>query len=326
MRIVFAGTPEFAAPPLAALLKSRHQVCLVVTQPDRPAGRGRRAHVPPVKELALAYDVPVIQPLSISRPESLAAIEAVEPDAVVVTAYGKQLSKRALDLPKLGCFNLHPSLLPRYRGAAPVHHAILNGERETGITVVRMTPEMDAGTIVAQQATDIYENETTGELKRHLAALAADIIVPTLNTVEAGWAVEKPQDPTQVTLAPRLKKSDGWIQWTKAVHEIRNFIRAMTPWPGAFTCHVPISGRRKRRLLLLASQPGPERRSGRRKKLPGGGAPGKVVIADKRLAVGTGDGLLTILRVIPEGGRPMDANAYLRGHALQVGDIFRGPE
>lgn len=325
MKIVFAGTPEFAVPALNALLASRHEVSLVVTQPDRPAGRGRLCRMSPVKERALACGVPVIQPQSINGKRALDAIGRASPEAVVVVAYGCRFRGRLLSLPEKGCFNIHASLLPRYRGAAPVHHAILNGDAETGVTIQRMVGAIDSGPIVAQRAAYIYEDETTGELSERLAALAADTIVPTLDGLEDETIDERPQDSAGASPAPKLKKADGSIPWHKTRTEVYNFIRGMTPWPGAFTRHAPLSGGKARRLTLLAAAVGPERRSRHRRSGESGGAAGKVVIADKQLAVATGDGLLTILRVIPEGAKPMSGSAYLRGHAVQVGDRFIGP-
>ena len=222
---------------LEALLRSRHAVCLVVTQPDKPRGRGRVPWAPPVKELALSCGVPVIQPESINRPEAVESLRAAAPDAIVVTAYGKRLARRVLALPRLGCFNAHASLLPKYRGAAPIERAILCGESETGVTLQRMAPELDAGAILAQRALNIGDEETAGELSARLSALAAGMIVPLLDAVESGAAVEQPQDAAQATEAPSLRKNDGLVPWRLDARGVCNFIRGMTPWPGAFTFH-----------------------------------------------------------------------------------------
>ena len=326
MKIVFAGTPEFAVPSLAALVASRHKVRLVVTQPDRPAGRGRRAHSPPVKEEAIAHGIEVFQPDSINDPACMETLGAIAPDAMVVVAYGERLSRRALGIPKLGCYNVHASLLPRYRGAAPVHHAILNGEHETGVTIQRMAWEVDTGDILAQQAAYIYEDETTGELTERLAALAASLIGPTMDAVERDEVTPRSQDPSCASVAPKFRKPDGWIRWSQSAREVFNFVRAMTPWPRAFTFYEPVESGRRRRLIVLAAEVGPERRSVKRHTKPAPESPGKVVICNGRPAVATGDGLLTLLRVHPEGGRPMSGEAYLRGHALREGDYFREPE
>jgi len=254
VRIVFAGTPDLAVPTLSALLGSRHDVALVITQPDRPAGRGRRLVAPPMKELALSVKAPVIQPESINRSDAVQQIRASAPDAIVVFAYGKRLAHRVLRLPRLACFNIHASLLPKYRGAAPINHAILNGETETGVTVQRMAETIDTGAIVAQRSVLIGEEETAGQLAERLAALAAEMIVPTLNAIEAGAVEERSQDPALATEAPLLRKSDGVIPWNRSAGEVCNFVRAMTPWPGAFTFHQTAGGEMRGRVVLLAAR------------------------------------------------------------------------
>jgi methionyl-tRNA formyltransferase len=314
VKICFAGTPDFAVPTLEALLRSRHAICLVITQPDKPRGRGRAPWSPPVKELARSRGVPVIQPESINRPEAVALLRAAAPDAIVVTAYGKRLARRVLALPRLGCFNAHASLLPKYRGAAPIERAIVCGESETGVTIQRMAPELDAGPILVQRALKIGDEETAGELSARLSALAAEMIVPLLDAVESGAAVEQPQDVARATEAPSLRKNDGLVPWRLDARGVCNFIRGMTPWPGAFTFRV--SGDRRGRLILLAARPADD---------PDVAAtPGRILRADDRLIVATGRGCISLLRVQPEGRRPMDAAAYLRGHPVKPGDLFHG--
>ncbi len=314
MKICFAGTPDFAVPTLEALLRSRHTVCLVVTQPDKPRGRGRVPWAPPVKELARSRGVPVIQPESINRPEAVESLRAAAPDAIVVAAYGKRLGRRVLALPRLGCFNAHASLLPKHRGAAPIERAIVCGESETGVTIQRMAPKLDAGPILAQRALKIGDEETAGELSARLAALAAEMIGPLLDAVEAGAAGEQPQDAAGATEAPSLRKNDGLVPWRLDARGVCNFIRGMTPWPGAFTFHG--SGEPRERLILLAARPadGPAAAA----------TPGQILRADDRLIVATGRGCVTVLRVQPEGRRPMDSAAYLRGRAVKAGDLFHG--
>jgi methionyl-tRNA formyltransferase len=316
LKVCFAGTPEFAVPVLEALLRSRHAVCLVVTQPDRPRGRGRRPWAPPVKLLAESRGLPVLQPESINRPEAVSSLRAAAPDAIVVTAYGKRLMRRVLALPRLGCFNAHASLLPKYRGAAPIERAILCGESETGVTIQRMAPELDSGAILAQRTLKIGDEETAGELSARLSALAAEMIGPLLDAVESGTAVEQPQDPTQASEAPSLGKNDGLIPWLLDARSVCNFIRGMTPWPGAFTFHVPRASSEPRdRLILLAARPTDD---------PSTAAPGQILRADDRLIVATGRGCVTVLRVKPEGKKEMDAAAYLRGRAVKPGDFLHG--
>jgi methionyl-tRNA formyltransferase len=314
MKICFAGTPDFAVPMLEALVRSRHSVCLVVTQPDKPRGRGRVPWAPPVKEFAQSRGVPVIQPESINRPDALCALRSAAPDAIVVTAYGKRLTRRVLALPRLGCFNAHASLLPKYRGAAPIERAILCGESQTGVTIQRMAPELDAGAILVQRALKIGGEETAGELSARLSALAAGMIVPLLDAVESGSTAEQLQDAAQATEAPSLEKNDGRVPWRLDARAVCNFIRGMTPWPGAFTFHV--SGERQDRLILLAARPADE--------IDATAKPGQVLRADGRLIVATGLGCVAVLRVKPEGGKPMDTAAFLRGHAVKLGDLFHG--
>ncbi|MGD1001370.1 MAG: methionyl-tRNA formyltransferase [Candidatus Brocadiia bacterium] len=314
MKICFAGTPDFAVPTLEALLRSRHAVCLVVTQPDKPRGRGRVPWAPPVKQVAQSRGVPVIQPESINRPEAVQSLRAAAPDAIVVTAYGKRLGRRVLALPRLGCFNAHASLLPKYRGAAPIERAILCGESETGVTIQRMAPELDAGAILVQRALRIGDEETAGELSVRLAVLAAEMIAPLLDAVESGAAVEQPQDAARATEAPSLRKNDGLVPWRLDARGVCNFIRGMTPWPGAFTFY--LCGERRERLILLAARPADDAGAA--------ATPGQVLRAEDRLIVGTGRGCVTVLRVQPEGRKPMDAAAYLRGHVVKPGDLLHG--
>jgi methionyl-tRNA formyltransferase len=269
--------------------------------------------------------VPVIQPESINRPDAVAALRAAAPDAIVVTAYGKRLSRRVLALPRLGCFNAHASLLPKYRGAAPIERAILCGESETGVTIQRMAPELDAGAILVQRALKIGDEENAGELSARLSALAAEMIAPLLDAVESGAAVGRPQDAARATEAPSLKKNDGLVPWRLDARGVCNFIRGMTPWPGAFAFHVsrasgelrgPFDKAQGKRVILLAARVADD---------PGTAAtPGQVLRADDRLIVATGRGCVAVLRVKPEGGKPMEAAAYLRGHAVKPGDLFHG--
>ena len=318
MKIIFAGTPQLATPSLMALIRSRHEVALVITQPDRAAGRGRKPHSPPVKDVALANAVPVIQPDTINRPEALERIREADPDAMLVIAYGKRLLKKALALPPLGCLNVHFSLLPKYRGAAPINHAILNGEAETGITVQRMDRRIDTGPVFVQHKTTIGEHETAGELADRLATLSAETIVLTLDGIASGALMVRPQDNADACDAPKLEKSDGVVRWEASAANIYNFTLGMTPWPGAFTFLHGASGSKGGRLILLDTRPFPDAGV----STEADAKPGTVVRADDALVVATGEGFLSIARVKPEGGRPMDATAWLRGHSVRVGDCF----
>lgn len=315
MRVAFAGTPDFAVPILSAIFASRHTVCLVVTQPDKPAGRGGKVYAPPVKALALEHGAPVAQPESINRPEGRAALYAAAPEALLVVAYGKILTPRTLRAPARGCFNIHASLLPKYRGASPIAHAILHGERETGVTIQRMAPGVDMGPVLMRRAIAIGAEETAGELSDRLAALAAEMVVPFLDGVESGALSETPQAPNDEPHVPKLEKGDGATPWARDAVAVVNFIRAMTPWPGAFTFHRAADGRARARLILLkaraAEAPRPE-------------PPGTVLQADRQLIVAAGAGAVELLQVKPEGGKPMDAAAFLRGRAVKTGDKFHG--
>ncbi len=324
MNIIFAGTPQFAVPTLDALIRSRHQVELVVTQPDRSAGRGRKPVAPPVKEWALSAGLSIVQPESINRAPVVDRIRRLGPDALVVVAYGKRLGRRVLELPRLGCFNIHASLLPRHRGASPINYAISSGDRETGITIQKMATRIDSGPIVAQRATAIGEQETSGELSERLAELAREMIVPVLDSVQEATVREQPQDDACATYAPRLRKADGFIPWGKDSSYICRFVRAMTPWPGAFTLHQTAPGRQRGRLIVLAARtlahPGYEARHA----CDSVARPGVIVRADDALVVAAGEGFVSLLQVKPEAGKAMDAAAFLRGHTVRAGDRFRG--
>ena len=323
MNIVFAGTPALAIPTLNALLDSPHPVTLVVTQPDRPAGRGRKLVAPPVKTAALERSIPVIQPTSINRPEAVKAIGDARPDALIVFAYGKHLLPRVLELPTMGCFNIHASLLPRYRGAAPINYAILNGDEETGVTIQRMAKQIDTGPVLLQRILAIGERETAGELSERLASLAAEAIVPTVDGLAAGSLEERPQDPALATEAPSLRKSDGNIPWTRSAVEIDRFARAMTPWPGAFTFYHRAQDKTGSRVILLAARPVRDPGKEARHALGEVTKPGIIVRADHELIVATGEGFLSVDRLKPGGAKVMEAAAYLRGHSVAVGDRFR---
>ncbi|MEK7450206.1 MAG: methionyl-tRNA formyltransferase, partial [Planctomycetota bacterium] len=257
MKIIFAGTASFAVPSLKNLIgQSQHRIIEVITQPDRPQGRGLRETQSPVKKLALEHQsfgkasvdsaeplrtARLAEPLKIAQPESINQSEVVQkisevrPDIMVVAAYGQKIGAALRAIPRYGCVNIHASLLPRYRGAAPVAYAILNGEKETGVTIFKIVEEMDAGPIMAQDSLMIKEKETAGNLTGRLAQLGADLLLKTLVTIETGRFNLTEQDQSQVTYAPKLKKTDGQIDWHKTAPAINNLIRAMQPWPGGYT-------------------------------------------------------------------------------------------
>lgn len=310
MKVAFAGTPDFAVPALRAILRSRHEVCLVVTQPDRGAGRGRKPQPPPVKTLALEYNAPVIQPESINQAEAVQQLKDAQPDVLVVVAYGKILTGRVLRIPPFGCLNIHASLLPRFRGAAPVAHAILRGDSETGVTIQRVVAKVDCGPIFFQRSTAIGPEETAGELYYRLAEMGGEMIVPALDALESATSVEMLQDEVQVTFAPKLTKEDGHIPWQLDARDVCNLIRAMTPWPGAFTFN------HGNRLIVISAQTV--------NLAEHTAPPGMVVRADDELIISAGRGDVRLLKVKPDGGRVMDAREYLRGHPLRVGELLDG--
>jgi methionyl-tRNA formyltransferase len=305
---VFFGTPEFAVPTVDALLRSHHLVA-VVTQPDRPRGRGQKTTASPVKLQAAAAGVAVLQPERLKDQPFLDALTALDADLGVVAAYGKILTDTVLATPRLGMINVHASLLPKYRGAAPVHRAILAGEIETGVTIMRVVKALDAGPMLAKVATAIGPDDTSDEIERDLASLGADLLIPTIEALAEGHVQETAQDDASATYAHRLTKDDGMIDWTRAAADIHNQIRGLHPWPHAFT-HV-----RGRRVILHRSETAGEDHAS--------ADPGTLLETDgDRLVVATGTGTLRILVIQAEGKRPMAAREYLAGHPLAPGDRF----
>jgi methionyl-tRNA formyltransferase len=308
LRIVFFGTPGFAVPTLEALLRSRHIVAGVVTQPDRPRGRGHQMLDAPVKAMAAASGVRILQPQRLKDAAFIEALTALRADLGVVAAYGKILSDQVLAIPTRGFINVHASLLPRYRGAAPVHRAVIAGERETGVTIMRVVQALDSGPMLANAHRPIGAEETSEEVERDLARLGAALLVGTLDGLAAGHLQEQPQDDSQATYAHKLRKDEGLIDWRWTADRLHNMIRGLHPWPHAFT----FLG--SRRFIVRRSrwsgEPSPE-------------APGTVVeAAGDRLAVATGSGVLEITEIQSEGKRPMSAREFLAGHPLSRGERF----
>lgn len=305
MRIVFFGTPEFAVRSLHALLAGSNLVVGVVCQPDRPAGRGQRVALPPVKEVALEAHVPVLQPEKLRLPEFLQTLREWAPDLIVVAAYGRILPKTVLDLPRLGCINVHGSLLPKYRGAAPIQWAILRGEVVTGTTIMQMNEHMDAGDILLQRETRIGDDETYGELQARLADIGAQALVDAIAQLHAGTLRAQPQCE-EVTIAPIIAKENGHIDWTQPAVVIARMVRAFNPWPSAFTS---LDGK----LLKI-----------HRAHVRGASAaaPGSVVQAQGDLAVATGAGTLIFDELQLEGRKRLSAAEFGRGGALKVGTVL----
>lgn len=303
MRIVFMGTPVFAVPTLDALVAEGEEVVLAVTQPDRPRGRGQQTLPPPVKERASALGIPVFQPRRVREPEALETIRSCAPDLIVVVAFGQILPKELLDLPPHGCINVHASLLPRYRGAAPINWCIIRGETETGITTMLMDVGLDTGDMLLRKRTAIGPDETAGELHDRLMILGAEAMVETLRLLKEGRLSPEKQDDSLATHAPLLKKELGLVEWSLPAGEIHALVRGVDPWPGAFTW---LGGT----MLKLFSP-----RVGK-----GSGEPGTILSAGKEgLEIACGEGSILIRELQPEGKRRMDAASFQAGYRVAPG-------
>ena len=317
VKVVFLGTPAFAVPTLERLLASPHEVIAAVTQPDRPRGRGQRVSESSIKQVAKVHDVPVLQPYKMKDPSFVETLAQLAPDLGVVAAYGKILPDQLLTLPRLGMINVHASLLPKYRGAAPIHRAVMAGEAETGITIIRLVREMDAGPILRRAAHPIGPEQTSEVLEQELAKLGADLLMQTANELDAGRTSEELQDHSRATLAPRLTKADGLIDWRVPASAVHNQVRALHPWPHAYSY---LEGSRYviRRTAVPTVWATDETNS----------EPGEVLrAAGDLLLVATGMGTaLEILELQPEGRRSLLTRAFLAGHHIRPGTVFRsGP-
>lgn len=313
MRIVMMGTGAFAEPTFLSLLASRHQVVGLVTNPDRPSGREREM-VRHIKQLAVERGVPTFQPESINTSEGIAGLKGWQPELLVVAAYGQILSGDVLDSAPMGGINVHASLLPKYRGAAPIDWAIYHGEKQTGVTIIRMSTKLDAGEMVAQEAVDILPEETTGELEARLAPLGAKLALQVIDQLEAGTAKGLKQDQTKVTKAPKLKKEHGLIDWTRSAELVCCQIRAMQPWPTAYTFWHR-EGKPAMRLIVTKAVALAEEKPTE--------APGVVVRADAHtVVVAAGDGCVSLLTIQPAGKKLMSIAEFLRGHLVRVGERF----
>jgi methionyl-tRNA formyltransferase len=306
MKILFMGTPDFAVPSLEALLAAGHQVVGVFTQPDKPKNRGMKLQAPPVKVCAQVHDIPVYQPTKLRDGTALATIRELAPELIVVAAYGRILPQEILDAPPLGCINVHSSLLPKYRGSAPIHWAILNGDQETGVTIMHMALALDAGDIISQTVTPIDPNETVETLHDRLARLGADLLVKTVEDIRDGTAVRTPQEEDKVTLAPMLSRALSPMDFTRPARALHDQVRGLIPWPAAVT---ELNGIRCK---IFATTVLDETT---------GKAPGTVLQADKKgLKLACGEGtVLQIDQLQADGGKRMLAPDYLRGHPIPVG-------
>ena len=301
MRIVFMGTPDFAVPSLQALIDAGHDVCAVYTQPDKPQGRKQILTAPPVKTLALEHDIPVFQPNTLKNEDEQARLRELAPEVIIVVAYGKLLPKAVLDIPPHGCINVHGSLLPRWRGAAPIQWAVIAGDEMAGVTTMQMAEGLDTGDMLLTYETKVGEKETAGELFDRLAQSGAELLTQTL--VKLDEITPRPQDDAQSCYAHMLDKQMAVIDWSKSAHEIDCLIRGLNPWPIALTT---LSGER---LKVFAE------------KAAGNGEPGTVLEADpkKGLTVACGEGALKLTEIQLVGGKRMKATDFLRGHAIEVG-------
>jgi methionyl-tRNA formyltransferase len=298
MRVVFLGTPEFAVPSLQALA-ARHEVAAVFTQPDRPKGRGNRLAESPVKLAAAKLGIPIYQPERIRRPPNLELLRAFETDLMVVVGYGQLIPQSIIDLPRQGILNVHASLLPAYRGAAPIQWAIANGETRTGITIMQIDAGLDTGDMLLAHLVAIDSEETAPELSGRLAPIGAELLIEAIRHIEAGTAIWEKQDERRATYAPILKKEDGLIDWSRPAQVIYNRLRGFTPWPGAYTAF------RNRQLLILRAHPAETYRI----------APGRMHMDKRRLLVGCGeDSTLELLELQLAGKSPMTAEAFLNGY------------
>lgn len=305
MRVIFMGTPDFAVPSLQKLIDGGYQVCAVYTQPDKPKGRGHKLQAPPVKELAMEHQIPVCQPATLRNEEVQEEIRRWNADVIVVVAYGKILPKAVLDAPRLGCINVHGSLLPKYRGAAPIQWTVIHGDQTAGVTTMFMGEGLDTGDMLLKAETPVGQEETAGELFDRLKDLGADLLLRTLEQLSAGTLHPIPQKEEEATLAPMLSKELSRLDWTKPAQELHDLIRGLNPWPSAYSY---LDGKK---LKLFASRVG-----------EGQGEPGKAFTRDGKLFVYCGMGVLELTELQTENGKRMDGKSYLLGHPLSEGAHF----
>lgn len=305
------GTPDFAVPSLSALIKSKHKILSVITQPDRPSGRGKKLKMPPVKEVALEHNIQVLQPKKIREESFISSLKALKPDIIVVIAYGQILPKEILTIPEKGCVNVHASLLPAYRGAAPIHWAIIKGEKKTGITTMYMDEGLDTGDMILKDEVEIKEDMTAGELHDVLANLGAKTLLNTLDNIENDKIISIPQDHTMHTYAPMLDKNVGKIDWSQSADHIFNLIRGTNPWPGAFT---ELLGK-KMKVWKAGIFDDYKDVSGK---------PGEILqhIPHVGWIVKTGDGCIVISQIQMPNGKRMSVDAFVLGNQIQKGTIL----
>lgn len=304
------GTPDFAVPTLEALIKNNHEVLAVITQPDRPKGRGKILEASPVKKTALKHNIEVIQPQKAKDPQVISELKKYQPDCIVVVAFGQILPKEILELPTYGCINVHASLLPKYRGAAPIHWAVINGEKTTGITTMQMDVGLDTGDMLLKAEFPITENMTTGELHDQLSEAGAQLLIETLAMLEDGNIQRTPQNHEESTYAPMLKREHEKINWHDSAPGVHNKIRGLNPWPGAYTTF-------NQQIIKLRGSLVAHGKKGKTK-------PGEILEIVKKhgVLVATGDGAVFLTHFQPQGKQVMDSDSFINGYRLKPGDIL----
>lgn len=309
MKIVYMGTPDFAVPPLAALVQNGYEVTAVVTQPDKPKGRGKTLLPTPVKEEAMKHDIPVYQPLKVREPEFVETLKKLEPDMIIVAAFGQIIPKTILDMPKYGCLNIHASLLPKYRGAAPIQQAVIDGEKESGVTIMQMGVGLDTGDMISQAVVPLAEDETGGSLFDKLAEEGAALLIRTIPSIVDGTAVyTKQPEESPTPYASMITKQMGLMDFSKSAEELERLVRGLNPWPSAYTF---INGKTLKVWKCRVSDKQTD------------AAPGTVFLTDKEgIHAACGKGSLILTEVQLEGKKRMETEAFLRGYHIEDGTCF----
>lgn len=307
MKVIFMGTPDFSVGTLEALIAAGHEVTLAVTQPDKPKGRGKSMQYPPVKEAALAHGIEVYQPRRVREPECIEYLRKYEADIIVVVAFGQILTKEILEMPKYGCINVHASLLPKYRGAAPIQWSVINGEKVSGVTTMRMDEGIDTGDMILKEEVVLDKEETGGSLFERLAKKGADLCVKTLTAIEEGTATYIPQNHEEATHTTMIKKQLGEMDWTKPAQELECLVRGLNPWPSAYT-HLNGKTLKIWKTTVLEKETGKE--------------PGTIEVGKNTIAVQTGKGMLQLEEIQLEGKKRMQTDAFLRGVSLETGMVL----
>ncbi|WP_075720658.1 methionyl-tRNA formyltransferase [Roseburia sp. 499] len=307
MKVIFMGTPDFSVGTLEALIAAGHEITLAVTQPDKPKGRGKSMQYPPVKEAALAHGIEVYQPRRVREPECIEYLRKYEADIIVVVAFGQILPKEILEMPKYRCINVHASLLPKYRGAAPIQWAVINGEKVTGVTTMRMAEGIDTGDMILKEEVELDAEETGGSLFDRLAKTGGELCVKTLTAIENGTATYTPQNHEEATHTTMIKKQLGEIDWTKSAQELERLVRGLNPWPSAYT-HLNGKTLKIWKTSVLEKETGKE--------------PGTIEVGKSTIAVQTGKGMLQLEEIQLEGKKRMQTDAFLRGVSLETGMIL----